>query len=621
MSVAACSVQVMKHGHSSNDDGQVDDLLSLLFEYAPLQDSEPTSSTPDAPVAPVDVPADADDPEQDPTQNTTADRIGSSRGGDALRAMAQRLCEYADHVDSLGSEHGKAVTVVETCERITGTVAAVSARAMVTAYATADQELPDEAAPGGNRRHCVRDADGDGSDSWVTRRQIAASGISAACRVSAGVARGMLQKALRLTRSMPNALQRAESGDWSGFQLGAVYRSACDLSDDDLAAADERLFAQAGYQTTATLTGRLRRWARKHVPAPPEPEVDHEEGMSRRRVEFSQPDLFGMQWMNVYLSEAFIAGVKAALAEYGKQVDRDDPRTADQIRADVLAAMLFGPAALAPAAAAQLGLGPVASDPHSGYPNIDSEQYGQAQAAWETIVLLMGTLGMSMPAPPKATLTVNVPLATLLCLRAGIMPGGSGAHAPPPGSGPAAPSTTDPTNVAESRPAGASLPDDELADYDREDRAYIDGLGFVPYQVLLFLPSGEPDLQRLVTDDLTGLPLDLGPIRRNPSARMRRRVQLRDRTCRFPYCTRPAVSPWREADLDHVQAHRDDGTGGSTADDNLACLCREHHRIKHQTGWHAEMSEDGAAMTWRNPNLGMTIVTRPGDTYAQTSYL
>ena len=74
-------------------------------------------------------------------------------------------------------------------------------------------------------------------------------------------------------------------------------------------------------------------------------------------------------------------------------------------------------------------------------------------------------------------------------------------------------------------------------------------------------------------------------------------------------------------DLDHVEPHRDDGTGGSTADANLACLCREHHRIKHQTGWRAEIRANGAIMIWRNPHLGMTIVTRPGDTYAQTTDL
>ena len=46
-----------------------------------------------------------------------------------LAALRDQLDEYLAHVDALESEHGQAVKVVEMCERISGTVAAVSARA------------------------------------------------------------------------------------------------------------------------------------------------------------------------------------------------------------------------------------------------------------------------------------------------------------------------------------------------------------------------------------------------------------------------------------------------------------------------------------------------------------
>ncbi|GAB3297457.1 hypothetical protein GCM10027298_08570 [Epidermidibacterium keratini] len=580
----------------------------------------------------------------------TAPQETASKGADetarvsgpraALAALRDQLDGYLAHIDSLESAHGQAVTVIEMCQRVSGTVAAVEARAMAEAFATADEQLPGEASPSGYRPHAAREADGDRGDRWVSRRQVAATGISAACRVNARVAHGMLNKALRMTRSMPNALDRAESGDWSGYQLAVLFRAADDLDDDALAAADEKLFAKRGYVTTDTLRRRLRTWAAKHTSAPPEPEADHEQGMHNRRVEFSQTDLFGMRWLNGYLPATVITAIENALAQYAAQVDKGDPRTADQVRADVFQSMLFGPAALAPAAAQQLGLTPASIDPHSGYPQIDPEQYPQVQEAWETIVMLMGVLGMSTPAPPRTLLTVSVPLATLLCLRAGIIPGATGAHAPP-GDASAAPpeqrSETDPESEARdgesaSLPTGASGLDnrcspggartcstteqgadgDDLSEYDREDRAYIEGLGCVPYQVLLFLLSGEPDLQRLVTDELTGMPLDLGPVVRHPNARMRRRVQLRDQTCRFPYCDRPAVSARGELDLDHTTEHRPDGSGGHTADANLACLCREHHRIRHHTAWRVQIRENGAVMIWRNPGLGLELITRPG---------
>ncbi|MCX6399745.1 MAG: hypothetical protein NTX33_07440 [Propionibacteriales bacterium] len=55
--------------------------------------------------------------------------------------------------------------------------------------------------------------------------------------------------------------------------------------------------------------------------------------------------------------------------------------------------------------------------------------------------------------------------------------------------------------------------------------------------------------------------------------RIRRRVELRDHTCRFPWCARPAT----KCDLDHVTPHN---KGGPTCPCNLAPACRRHHRAK-----------------------------------------
>ncbi|GAB3295129.1 hypothetical protein EK0264_13940 [Epidermidibacterium keratini] len=607
------------------DDVQVEDLMSLLREEClPGNESEHNDSAPLA-----DSGQECRVAEQPLSRSAAAAR---------LRSLAAQILTYADDVDGLSSRHGQAIKVVEMCQRVTGTVAAVEARAMVEAHATAGQQLPEEASPGGYRRHADR-ADGDNSDSWVTRNQITAAAISATCRVDARVAHGMLAKSLRMVRCMPHALERAQEGNWSQYQLAMIFRAAADLDADDLARADAALFRKKEPVTTDVLRRRLSRWKQTHTTH--EPEADHEQGMAARRVEFTECDLFGMRWMNANLPAAVVTAIENALHIYAKQAGKDDPRTPEQTRADVLQAMLFGPAALAPAAADQLGLTPVVTDPATGYPVIDPDQFGQAQQAWEAIIMLLSTLGMSTPAPPKPLLTVTVPLATLLCLRAGIMPGATGAHAPPDQPSPAPPTRTEPDSDTEndaqdgdgaSLPMGASGLDNrfspggartcsttdtgaaggDVSEYDREERAWIDGLGYVPYQVLLYLLAGEPDLQRLVTDDLTNVPLDLGPVIKNPTARMRRRVQLRDKVCRFPYCTRPAVGPRGEADLDHTREHRPGGTGGHTADANLACLCREHHRIRHHTNWHVAIRDDGAVMIWRNPGLGLELITRLG---------
>jgi hypothetical protein len=85
--------------------------------------------------------------------------------------------------------------------------------------------------------------------------------------------------------------------------------------------------------------------------------------------------------------------------------------------------------------------------------------------------------------------------------------------------------------------------------------------------------------------------------------RIREQVQLRDRTCVFPRCTRPA----RGCDIDHVIAydHDADAEGrpqpGPTQTDNLACLCRFHHRLKTHSAWRYETPAPGV-FEWTSPH-------------------
>jgi hypothetical protein len=85
--------------------------------------------------------------------------------------------------------------------------------------------------------------------------------------------------------------------------------------------------------------------------------------------------------------------------------------------------------------------------------------------------------------------------------------------------------------------------------------------------------------------------------------RLREQVQLRDRTCVFPRCTRPA---WG-CDVDHVipYDHDADAEGrpqpGPTRTDNLACLCRFHHRLKTHSAWRYEMTAPGV-FEWTSPH-------------------
>ena len=78
--------------------------------------------------------------------------------------------------------------------------------------------------------------------------------------------------------------------------------------------------------------------------------------------------------------------------------------------------------------------------------------------------------------------------------------------------------------------------------------------------------------------------------RHDPPPWMAAQVKLRDRQCVFPYCQTHA----RDCDLDHVVPYDDTGPPGQTNPQNLAPLCRRHHRAKTAKRWHYERTDDGS---------------------------
>ena len=85
--------------------------------------------------------------------------------------------------------------------------------------------------------------------------------------------------------------------------------------------------------------------------------------------------------------------------------------------------------------------------------------------------------------------------------------------------------------------------------------------------------AAEGTWRRLLTDPVSGTLLDVGTTTHRPPADMARHVEIRDQTCRYPTCIRPA----ERAELDHTVRYPE----GPTAHDNLAVLCCRHHQLKH----------------------------------------
>jgi hypothetical protein len=101
---------------------------------------------------------------------------------------------------------------------------------------------------------------------------------------------------------------------------------------------------------------------------------------------------------------------------------------------------------------------------------------------------------------------------------------------------------------------------------------------------------------------------ELGTDRYRPTAKALRFVQTRDRTCRFPGCTRPA----RFSDVDHELPW----PRGSTDPRNLHCLCRHHHRAK-QSGLFTVHTDPDGSTAWTITATN-TVYRRPPPTILPT---
>jgi hypothetical protein len=78
-----------------------------------------------------------------------------------------------------------------------------------------------------------------------------------------------------------------------------------------------------------------------------------------------------------------------------------------------------------------------------------------------------------------------------------------------------------------------------------------------------------------------------------PTAKLRHLVQVRDRTCTFPCCSRHA----RDSDFEHALAH---DKGGRTCTCNAGARSRACHQVKQAPGWTVTQPQPGFHQ-WETP--------------------
>jgi hypothetical protein len=110
------------------------------------------------------------------------------------------------------------------------------------------------------------------------------------------------------------------------------------------------------------------------------------------------------------------------------------------------------------------------------------------------------------------------------------------------------------------------------------------------------------DASVIAITERDGIPINVGRSRRILPRALRRAVQGRDRTCRFPGCAVPA----QKTHAHHIEHWAD---GGPTDLGNLVSLCHFHHRRLHD-GAYQIRSHPGAGVIFERPD-GQPILRRP----------
>ena len=124
----------------------------------------------------------------------------------------------------------------------------------------------------------------------------------------------------------------------------------------------------------------------------------------------------------------------------------------------------------------------------------------------------------------------------------------------------------------------------------RTEAAWLEGYGPIAPAVAILLAAGGT-WKRIVTDPLTGAPMDIGRASYRPPTHIAEAVRQREPVCVRPGCGMPS----RRCDLDHVVEWQD---GGETSLANLAPLCSRCHRLKSLKGGREGPYEPDGSRQW-----------------------
>ncbi|MCQ2002228.1 HNH endonuclease signature motif containing protein [Arthrobacter zhaoxinii] len=381
---------------------------------------------------------------------------------------------------------------------------------------------------------------------------LAASECAAILKIPEVTGQRLLSEATSLCTSHTATLTGLEEGRFS-YQHAQVVLDQCqNVPAGALPEFESDLLKAAEGQTRSQFSAKARRLRERKFPDTISKR--HLTAFEQRKVTLDREE-DGMSCLSAYLQAAEAHQIYTSLnnAARGEQA-AGDGRTADQLRADILAQLLMG------------GLDPTLVSAETGRSSDVRKGTG-------------GAGGVRGPGGDVGSVTGG-----------GRGTGKTGAGGTGCDDGSVVPRAEIMVLINAETLFGA---DDQPAE--------LHGYGPISAEAARRLARNAAGWTGLAQDPVTGEILGVGRRRKVPAG-LRRWLRARDGTCRFPGCRVSTAN----ADIDHTT---DWAKGGPTDHGNLEHLCRRHHRFKTLGYWKASQLTPGV-IEWTSPT-GRVYRTEP----------
>lgn len=385
--------------------------------------------------------------------------------------------------------------------------------------------------------------------------------------MSHGPAATRVFTAAKLAADLPATLAALAAGDLDLFRAHVIADELREADHDTCAVVESKIHPKVCGDTP----GKARNRVRKAL-AQIDPDSLRERAARAKLERFVSTRASHLPGMTQWFAQLPVAESTQAWAAIDalahKYLHEDPTRSLDQCRADALADLILGNATIHATLTLAIPVNATAADPTSTSPGGD---------------FATGTTPEAFGGP------------TPDCPASGSPASENPASGSPACDGPPA------------RPRGAEWdalwtklsPKDPTA-----EGIELPGIGVIPAALALSM-AGDlgVSITRMLINPETGTTVETRATSYRPPKAIATFVRLRDGTCRFPNCSRRA----ERCELDHLIPW----PAGPTAVANLLCLCKHHHRLKHNTRWEPELRADGVVI-WTDP-YGDQWITHPVD--------